>query len=59
MATIKSVLHSSQNKDTIEAILFNNVEVTGEFDIAQLLNNLFTGVATEFDANMPAINIDS
>ena len=33
-STIESVLHSSQNKNTIKAILFNNVEVTDDFDIA-------------------------
>ena len=41
-STIKSVLPSSQNKNTIKATLFNNDEVTDEFDIAQLFNNFFT-----------------
>ena len=53
-STIKSVLQSSQNKNSIKAILFNNVEITGEFDKAQLLNNFFTGVATELQASTHA-----
>ena len=57
-STIKSVLQSSQNKNTIKAILFNNVEVTDDFDIAQLFNNFFTGVATELESNIPATNTD-
>ena len=57
-STIKSVLQSSQNKNTIKAILFNNDEVGDDFDIAQLFNNFFTGVATELEANIPTTNTD-
>ena len=57
-STISSVLQTSQNKNTIKAILFNNVEITDEFDIAQLFNSFFTGVATELESNIPASNID-
>ena len=57
-STISSVLQTSQNKNTIKAILFNNVEITDEFDIAHLFNNFHTRVATELESNMPASNID-
>ena len=39
-------------------LIFNNVEVTDEFDIAQLFNNFFTGIATELETNIPDSNID-
>ena len=57
-STTKTVLYSSQNSNTITAILFNNVEVTDELDIAQLFNNLFTEIATELDTDISDSNID-
>ena len=57
-STISSVIKTSQNKNTIIAILFNKAEITDEFDKVQLFNSLFTGVATELESNMPASNID-
>ena len=57
-STIKSVHHSSWNKNTIKVILLNNVEVTDDYDIAQLFNNFFTGIATELEADIPASNLD-
>ena len=57
-STIKSVLHSSQNSNTIKAILFNDVEVTEDFDIPHLFNNFFTGIATELEADIPNSNMD-
>ena len=54
----KSVLQSSQNTNIIKAILFNNVEVTDESDIALLFNNFFTGVSTELESSIPATNTD-
>ena len=43
-STVTSVFQTSQNKNSIKAILFNIIDVTDEFDIAQLFNNFFTGV---------------
>ena len=57
-STLKSVLQSSQNKNTIKAILFNNVEVTDDFDIVQFFDDFFTGVGTELEEIIPAANID-
>ena len=58
VSTITNVLQTSQNKNNIKAILFNNVEVTDEFDIAHLFISFFTGLATELGSNIPARNID-
>ena len=56
-STITSVLPTSQNNNTTKAILFINVEVTDEFEIAKLFNNFLTGVATELETNIPTSNI--
>ena len=56
--TLTSVLQTSQNKNIIKAMLFDNVKVTDEFEIKQLFNNFFTGVATELESNIPTSNID-
>ena len=55
---IKGALKSFQNKSTINAVLFNNVEVTDEFYVAQLFNELFTEVARKLEADIPASTID-
>ena len=57
-STIKSVLQTYQNKNIIKTILFINVEVTDDFDIAQLINEFFTQVTTELESIIPASNID-
>ena len=56
--TIKSVPHSSRNKSIVKFIQINTIEATGEFDIAQLLNDFFTGMATELEADLPTSNTD-
>ena len=56
---MENVLHSYRDKNNIKTILLNNVEVTNDFDMEQLFNNFFTGVATGLDeADIAATNTD-
>ena len=43
---------------TLKDILFRNVEISDKFGIAHLLNNIFTGIAAELEADIPTSHID-
>ena len=55
---IRDLLGVVRNKNIIKTILFNNVEYTDAFEMAQIFNNYFTQVANELEAQIPQTSLD-